>query len=59
MYQFDFVRTDDDAEFVISILAPNYEQAVKKARALKLPGFDLTEYVLEGVYEVGAIIPSN
>lgn len=59
MYQFDFVRVDNDEEFVISVLAANYELAVKKARALKLPGFDLTEYTLEGVYEVGAIIPSN
>jgi hypothetical protein len=59
MYQFDFVRVDGEAEFVLSVLAPNYEQAVKKARMLKLPDFDLTEYILEGVYEVGAIIPSN
>lgn len=59
MYQFDFVRVDGESEFVLSILAPNYEQAVKKARMLKLPDFDLTEYILEGVYEVGAIIPSN
>lgn len=59
MYQFDFVRTDEEAEFVISVLASNYDNAVKKARALKLPGFDLTEYVLEGVYEVGTIINPN
>lgn len=61
MYQFDFVqRLDDDVEgVVIAVMANTYKEAVGKVRALGLPAFDLTEYVLEGVYETGTVIPLN
>ncbi len=55
MYQFDFIRTADDDESVISVLAENYSTAVKKLRALSLPNFDFTEWHLEGVYEQGVL----
>lgn len=58
MYQFDFVSIDNENEYVITILAPNYKDAVKKMRNIGLPGFDLTAWQLEGVYEIGSIIPN-
>ena len=61
MYQFDFVQMiDEDTEgLVIAVMASNYKEATAKVRALGLPGFDLTDYKLEGVYETGTIIPLN
>ena len=59
MYQFDFVCTDEETyELIISVIAKDYRQAIDKLRALKLPEFDLLEWQLEGVYEVGSIIPN-
>jgi hypothetical protein len=55
MYQFDFVQASEDDERVISVMAENYDAAIRKVRSLGLPGFDLTEWGLEGVYEQGAV----
>lgn len=60
MFQFDFIQTDEETfERIISVIAKDYQEAVKKLRALKLPGFSLDEWQLEGVYEVGTIIPNH
>jgi hypothetical protein len=59
MYQFDFVCVANEKEYVVSVLAPTYGEAVKKIRAICLPNFDLRYWDLEGVYEIGTIIPSS
>ena len=59
MFQFDFIQTDEESyERVISIMAKDYPEAVKKLRGLKLPHFALDEWQVEGVYEHGTIIPN-
>lgn len=55
MYQFDFIRTLDEDEQVISVMAKTYPEAIKKMRDLKLPDFDLTQWHWEGAYESGVV----